>query len=523
MLDLVSSQFVGQSLHFGINLFAALACVAAGWLYLDAWTERHRPKELAKGGGFLLLAGGFITTGATWNDPGALGVLATALELAGYIAVGVGELLEPIQARPKIPGYTPAITFSATGVTGVLSWCLPFAALGVAALYWQRVVVGLERHYRAPAVSFTLLAIANAFALADRWQTSANPLLQQLAQPLGLFWVIDHLILAAAAIVLARWVWRYLAKRLLSQLFLTITSLTFIVVLIATVSVSGILLTNLQRDSLTSLATATKVLGYAIDSKTAETRTDAEVLAQNPGVVQAATARDSAALSTLANALLVQKQLSEAIITDEAGLVLARASDPERHGDSLSADPLVQHALAGTTTSSIASHSGALSPTLVTTTATPIRIGDQIIGLALASVALDNAFVDGIKHTTGLDSTVYSGSTRAATTLTQADGVSRAIGTKEAHLQITTQVLKQDQIWQGVTDISNQSFLAVYLPLKDVDNSVIGMLFVGQPQDVGLQSARQAIKLTFASAAILLLSIMLPVYFIARGISRQLH
>jgi hypothetical protein len=525
MFQQASSQFIGQSLHFGVNLFAALACLAAGWLYLDAWSGRHLFREFSKGCGFLLLTAAFIITGAVTDNGGWLELISNLLKLVGYLSIATGRLIEPIQPRPKIAGYTPALFINAVApATIASSFFAPIAALTVSLLYWRAAVIGLERHLRPVAIVFTIFTLSDVLAvLVAQWHNGSNPLLQPLAAPLGILWILEHAILLIGAAILARWVWHYLAKRLLSQLFLSITSLTFAIVLLATVSVSALLLGNLQRDALTSLTTATKVLNYAIDSQTADTRSDAEVLAQNPDVVGATNTRDHAALAQLANTLLVQKQLSEAVITDDAGLVLARASDPERYGDSLSNDPLVQHALLGTTTSTIQSRSGTLSPTLVITTASPIRLQGQIIGLSLTSLALDNAFVDGLKHTTSLDSTILAGSTRAATTLTGTDGASRLTGTKETRSEILTRTLKQGQIWQGVTTVVNQPYLAVYLPLKDIDNSVVGMLFVGQPQDTVLQSSKQAINLTFVYAALSLLLIMLPVYLIARQISRQLH
>ncbi len=528
MPDVISVQFIGQSLHFGINLFAALACLSAAWLFLDAWVERRHLTEITKGGGFLLLAAGFLMNGATWGNPGLIGLIANLLKFAGYIGIITGNLIVPLQPRPKTTGYTPSPAWIPAAiippqVTTGLTSLLPIAAFTTSLVYWRIATRGLERHLKPLAVVFLTFTLSDSFAVSQLWSTSSNPLLQPFITVFGPFWILEHLAILVGSALLARWVWRYLTKRLLGQLFLTITSLTFAIVLTATTSVSALLLSSLQRDSLASLETTSKVLSYAVDSKTADTRTNAEVLASDPATIAATTAHDHTALTNITGSLLINKQLSEVIITDDAGRILSRASDPERSGDSLSNDPLVQRALNNATNSSFAAHSGALAPTLVITTASPIKQNGQIIGTALVSLALDNAFADGLKHKTGLDSAVYSGTIRAASTLTELDGVSRSIGTKETHAQVLDTTIKHGQISKGIFTIAGQPYLSVYLPLKNINNTVVGMLFVGQPQDVVLSSAKSAVGLTFIGASLALLVITIPVFALASQISRQLH
>lgn len=535
MFGIATGQFIGQNIHFAICLFAALACFAAGWLYFDAWTERHHRIDLPKWGGFFLLALGFLVSGAAWDTGSLLDAIGTGLKLFGYVALLVGNLFEPIQPRPSSsdmklddtsaparPGTQKAPGLMVAATAGI-SFVLPVAALAIAFLYWRRATTGLERHLKPIAGVFLAFALADAFGLAKLWRSSENPLVQQITAPFGAPWFAEHVILLLGGIWLMWWVWRYLTKRLLTQLFITMTNFTVTIVLVATISITGLLLSSLQKDALSSLETATKVLSYAVSGKTAETRADATVIAQTPSTVQAVAAGDHKTLTKLAGDMLVKQHLSDVIITGDSGQVLVRASDPDRYGDSISDDSLVKRALVGTAASSTASRTGVLAPELVITSASPVRSGDKIIGVALTSLSLDNAFVDGIKHTTGLDSAVYAGNTRTATTLVGPDGTSRSIGSKETNAKILDTTLTHATIWRGAQSVSNQAYLSVYLPLKDVDNTVVGMLFVGQPQDTVLHSAQAAVKLTLISAVLWLIVIMFPIYFISRLISRELQ
>jgi hypothetical protein len=661
MLSAATAQFIGQNLHFAVDLFVALACFAAGWLYLDAGSKHHLFVKTSKWAGFFLLALGFLVAGASGADSGALSTLGIIFKLLGYSGILISNFFDPIQARPhtmgitnlltqliakrnqpapSAPARTPAVapsppsspasasTPAATPtaafapnpaalapttkvavsvqpsttpatlnqspatpstsppattspkpasptsptapspapvngpaqstssspsstapssakppqppagstpplavfgipavVTTSLGILLPLGSGLISVLYWRRATTGLERHIKGVAWAFTGFTLADILALLiHTWSTSDNPLLQSFAQPLSSLWTIQHITLLVSGILLTRWVWRYLTRRPQTQLFLLATSIMVTVVLTTTITMTSLLLASIEKDALTSLETSAKVLGYAVDGKTSDTRADARILAQTPAVIQAVSANDHTSLARLADSLLDDKNLTDFIATDRTGQVLIRASDPDLYGDAMSGNSLITRALAGTTVSSIMSQSGAVAPTLAVSTATPIKQANgAIIGAILGVQALDNAFVDGIKRTTGLDSTVYHDTTRTATTLVAPDGTSRYIGAKETSPAVINTTLGQGKPWHGSLTISNQPFLVTYLPLKDADNTVVGMLSVGKSQHAILETSTQAVRLTFLSAIIWLIVIMLPIYLVSRHIARQLH
>lgn len=518
------SLFIGQNIHFAITLFAALACFMGGWLYFDAWNEQRRLPGFLKWLGFFLLALSFVADGAALAVNNIFAFISALFKLLGYLAILVGDIIEPLQPKPDTSKYlgTPAVGFTANPSTWLMG-TLPIAALGVAALYWRRATTGLERHLKPLAYTFVIFALSDALALASLWRGTDNPLLQPLVAPVGPFWIAQHVALLIASVMLASWIWRYLTKRLITQIFMTTTTIAVAIVLLTTMSLSTLLYNSLQQDALNNLETAGKVLNYAIDSKAAETRSSAEIIAQSEKIATATTANDQKTLAKSASDIMVTKKLSEVIITGDDGQVLARATDPERYGDSLSDDSLVRRALTGSIGTSTTSKPGVLTPTLAITTASPIRQNNNIVGAALTSVALDNSFVHDIQQNTGLDSAVYGGATRTATTLKAPDGSTAAVGAKESNPHVLQDTLKNGKTWRGSLSLSNQPYLGTYLPLKDVDKEIVGMLFVGQPQAKLLSTAEQAIQLTFATAALWLLLVMAPIFFVSRKIANQLH
>ena len=140
----------------------------------------------------------------------------------------------------------------------------------------------------------------------------------------------------------------------------------------------------------------------------------------------------------------------------------------------------------------------------------------------MTGTLIDNAFVDGLKNATGLETSIYADNQISATTLVSVDNKSRLIGIKEEDPKIKTQVLDKAESYTGSIDIINTPYFATYLPLLDVDDNPVGMLFVGKPQTEVLALAGQAIELTYLVVIALLILSLVPAYFVSRAIVKQL-
>src|SRR5882762_7859502 len=185
-------QFFAQNAHFAIYLFAALVCSGIAWLYIDAWSNRHKLKELCKWVGFASLGLSFLAQ-ATVIEQSVLGRsllghvtsgLIIIFRLVGYAGIITGNLIDPLQAVPQNKGLvfdepeekkddSPATKQPADSATdqptakaslGIASfislsskWLLPAGGLTVAVLYWRRATTGLERHLKPIARGFLLL------------------------------------------------------------------------------------------------------------------------------------------------------------------------------------------------------------------------------------------------------------------------------------------------------------------------------------------------------------------------------
>lgn len=370
---------------------------------------------------------------------------------------------------------------------------------------------------------FLLLALYELCELSFQLRGTLNPSLFNLVKAFGPLWLAAEVLLLAAAAVMGRWVWKYLVERFVSQLYIVFTAITLAIFAVITVSFTFLLLSNLQNSALNNMQTASKVLNYALQSKEAATLADAQSVAANPQVITAIQNSDHQTLKSIESNFLSSKHVASMIITTSSAQVLLRAEDPSHWGDSISSDTLVRRALIGDSVSTIATAQGVLAPVVTIRSSVPVETASHaIVGSVTVAADLNNAFVDGLKSATGLDTSIYSGKTLSATTFLSPDGVTRWTDVTEDNTAVTNRVLHQGRTFKGTTSILNQQFLGVFTPLTDINNSVVGMLFIGQSQAAVLQTIGHSIELTFIIAAVLLVLTILPAYYLAKYIAKQL-
>ncbi|HSX57840.1 MAG TPA: cache domain-containing protein [Candidatus Saccharimonadales bacterium] len=526
-------QFFLQNFHFALDLFFALVTFAIFWLYFDAWTVAKKFRDLSKSLGFLLVALSFVVQATIVEEAffgqGLLGnyaeMLAVFLRLIGYLGIIYSLLTDPLPQKPvntglKLDKKSPALF---PGILINLKFLLPLGALSIALLYYRRATRGLENHLKQIALGFFFLALSESFFLATLLRISQNIDLSNATAAFGPVWWLEQICLLISALILGRWIWSYLTERLQSQLFMIFTSSVLVIFLIVSVTFSYLLVNNIENAALGNLETATKLLSYSLDSKKAEIASKAEVFSQNPEIVAAVIAKDHAKLNTLLQDSLTQRKTSSIMIINNGGMVLARAEDPEKWGDSVSSDPLVKQALSEKEESNYSVKEGVLAPTISLQAAKPILKDGKVVGAALVSLELSNNFLDGVKSSTGLESALYSGNQRSSTTIVSQGGKERVIGVKESNKAINETVLRKGKMFTGTLTILNKPYLVVFSPIKNINNQIIGMSLAAQSQNAILKVAGNSIEAIFILSTILLLLSIVPAFFIARYISRQLH
>lgn len=97
------------------------------------------------------------------------------------------------------------------------------------------------------------------------------------------------------------------------------------------------------------------------------------------------------------------------------------------------------------------------------------------------NVSASTDIADRLRKEAGVDATIFFGDTRYMTSVIDEKG-DRVLGTKASE-KVIEKVLKQKEAFFDTNvDVVGQKYFAYYLPLYDVTDEPVGMVFVGMPQ-----------------------------------------
>ncbi|NLJ55835.1 MAG: methyl-accepting chemotaxis protein [Firmicutes bacterium] len=148
--------------------------------------------------------------------------------------------------------------------------------------------------------------------------------------------------------------------------------------------------------------------------------------------------------------------------------------------------------------------------------------GARAGGILVGGEILNNnhELVERITQTLDVTATIFFEDLRIATTVLDEDG-KRALGTRAARNVVQT-VLKNEEPYSGRAQVVDENYITSYLPLRDYDKAVIGMLYVGTPEAPFIM-ARNANRNRFLLIGVLSLAIALAVaYKYSQGVTQPL-
>jgi hypothetical protein len=511
------SQFLLQNFHFSTNIFASLAFFSIFWLYLDAWIERKNFKDSFKITGFLFLSISFLIHSTLTESTGGdyIENISLIFKNLGLLFLIAGLAIDPLIAKPKLLAigffnFTTAF-FVSPILISIVSW-----------LYLRRATIGLENHTKKVSLAFFVLSVHEILNIFSLFAATQNISIYNIVAPFGPIWIVSHVFLLIGSGILIQWAFSYLLKRINTQLFIIFTTSTLAIFLITTISFTFLLLNNLSEETLTRLNTDVSVLSFALDAKKSEAQSQAAILSQNPTIITAVISKNKNVLTDAAEDLLVSRKLGSVVIIDESGQVLARGEERDRVGDSMSSSSLVKRTLIGESLSSITSQDSILAPKILVQSSSPIFSEGKVIGASIIALPIDNNFLDGIKKQTGLEIGVYGADKLSATTISDLSGITRPIGIKSSNKKINDTVLNLGNNYSGSVSILNTNYFAVFHPIKDINNDVLGMLTAGRPAESIYETASKSIELTFLITIALIAVSVFPSYYIAKYLTSQI-
>jgi two-component system NtrC family sensor kinase len=158
---------------------------------------------------------------------------------------------------------------------------------------------------------------------------------------------------------------------------------------------------------------------------------------------------------------------------------------------------------------------------------------DQLIGVIYGGILLnrDYEIVDKIKQTIFEDlqyrgkdigtATIFQDDVRISTNVRNQDG-SRAIGTRVSE-DVYNQIVNKGKPWIGRAYVVNNWYITAYKPIRDLEQNIIGILYVGILEQKYLDVKRNMILIFLAITVVGALISMAFSYFISRRISGSIN
>ncbi len=220
--------------------------------------------------------------------------------------------------------------------------------------------------------------------------------------------------------------------------------------------------------------------------------------------------KDTTALSQIADEILNDGDVTIVTITDDKGIVLARAHS-DKVGDSIQNQKSIQLGLAGEASTGLIE---GVTETFSLRATSPITYNGKIVGTISVGNSLVNPnFLDWLSNFLGVRVTFFKDSTRIMTTIKNSSG-ERIIGTKLNNPVIEKQVLQEEKLYVGSSTIQGVEHYAAYWPAKNLENETIGMWFIGLPVDEAFALEKEARNNTLILAGITILILFIPAVFI---------
>ena len=259
---------------------------------------------------------------------------------------------------------------------------------------------------------------------------------------------------------------------------------------------------ELNESMISQINLAAAVAVYEIDDLKNKAEFAANSLATNPYLVEALQNDDREAITFIANSLKSMSQIDFCNVLDNKGNVIIRTHAPDNFGDNILDQPHVAMAMHGRTTSYITQ--GAIIRLGAYAGAPVFDNDNNLVGIISAGYRLDTQdFVYTLKDLTECEVSIFLQDKLISTTLLDEEGLFE-IGTQEFE-NISDTVLS-GRTFTGFVQILGNRFITKYVPLYEVGNNVIGMVFVGR------ETAEHDEKLTvFIVSGIFLATVVLVI------------
>lgn len=492
--------------HFALEFLGAVILFILAWLAFDAFLIKKELKTFLRSLGFLLFAG--------WGVIHSLGVkediwllLSSIFYILGLFFILLNLWLERPPKKPVFQAIIilPVISSILWQVHIVATLFLVFISIVAIKRYREEELKSLKPFFLA----FIFLTIVSILTVIT----------SKIGEG-GWIWILEHILKLAGFCFLAYWSWQYLKLRIKESMLLIFVGMALFISVIVTFTFSAILLKNMESEAEVNLISNVRVLEYSFSRMKGEAFSGARFIAENKEMISAISANDFSALEKISQKLMTEMFLDFLTIANKEGEVILRAHSLTAKGDNVKIEKAASRALTGNAYATIEeTQAEKLS---IRGAAPTYESENNLIGAVITGFIVDNAFADRIKKVTGLEATIYKDDILVATSILGPDLKTRNIGTKQTNLKVLEQVLMKGEGITVRTTVFGRPYLATYLPLKNTEGEVIGMLEASRLQTGIAETAASASRLSLLVTIIIITMALMPSYLLAKKLTEEM-
>ena len=499
----MSLFFLLNNIHFALEILGALAFLIVAWLALDSFLVRRNFKGASRGIGFALLAIWQIIHAFNFSSDSVI-FLGYALFILGIFFILINVLAESLIARPEFKAVL--ILPSLAAALNPLNIAVTVGLFLITFLSFRQYKRETKKALMPFWVAFLFLSLGSLSAIFYNPDSFSG------------LWAIGHGLELVGFFALGWWVWKYLELRIREELLLVFISLTLFMAVIVTLTFSSILITRMEDQTREGLLTNARVLDFTISGLQEEALAKTKLFARDLELVQALSSDDFIKIEELASDFMNEENLGFVTVLNKEGFVILRAHALSKKEDNLSKEKSIEAALTGMPLVTVET-----SPVekFSIRAASPVIKDGKILGIIAGGFPLDNVLADKMKRVTGLDMSIFEGNVMVAATHLHPDGRTRSIGIKQTDPEVLQTVLGGGKGTTIRTNIFSRPYLASYLPIKDVEDNIVGMLSAAKSQNEILKTAEQSNRLTLGAVVIIMIVMVMPVYFITKRLSKE--
>lgn len=133
-------------------------------------------------------------------------------------------------------------------------------------------------------------------------------------------------------------------------------------------------------------------------------------------------------------------------------------------------------------------------------------------------ITASEELIDSFTEDTDMDVTIFYGDTRMATSLVDVSSNERIIGTKASD-EVASDVLEQGKEYESTNlTINNMPYYAHYIPLKNSDGTIVGMIFAGESSAEMDDFIFKRVKILIAAAFAITVFAVAVIILVSHGI-----